>query len=56
VTSLESASNLFSGLPMRLAAYLALAPQNGFRQYLKAMQQTDQTFKGLYHWNPLESI
>jgi len=25
--------------------------QNGLRHYLKAMQNTDQTFKGLYHWN-----
>jgi cellulose synthase/poly-beta-1,6-N-acetylglucosamine synthase-like glycosyltransferase len=38
-------------LPLRLAANLALAPQNSLRHYLKQMQQTDQTFKGLYHWN-----
>jgi cellulose synthase/poly-beta-1,6-N-acetylglucosamine synthase-like glycosyltransferase len=30
---------------------LALAPQNGIRHYLKTLQETDQTFKGLYHWN-----
>jgi len=27
------------------------ASQNGLRHYLKAMQNTDQTFRGLYHWN-----
>jgi cellulose synthase/poly-beta-1,6-N-acetylglucosamine synthase-like glycosyltransferase len=27
------------------------APQNDLRHYLKAMQQTDETFKHLYHWN-----
>ncbi len=36
---------------MRVAVYLASEPQNGLRHYLKAMQNTDQTFKGLYHWN-----
>jgi len=30
---------------------MALAPQNGLRHYLKAMQHTDLTFKNLYHWN-----
>jgi glycosyltransferase involved in cell wall biosynthesis len=39
------------GLPMRLVERVAFAPQNGLRHYLKAMQQTDVTFKNLYHWN-----
>ena len=38
------------GLLREISAYLALAPQSGFRHYLK-MQYADQTFKGLYHWN-----
>jgi cellulose synthase/poly-beta-1,6-N-acetylglucosamine synthase-like glycosyltransferase len=36
---------------VRVAVYLASEPQNGLRHYLKSMQYTDQTFKGLYHWN-----
>ena len=36
---------------MRLFAGVVFAPQNGLRHYLKAMQQTDVTFKNLYHWN-----
>jgi cellulose synthase/poly-beta-1,6-N-acetylglucosamine synthase-like glycosyltransferase len=39
------------GLPLRVATYLTFAPQNSLRHYLKAMQTTDQTFHGLYHWN-----
>jgi len=42
---------VLAGLPLRAAAFLALAPQNGLMHYLKAMQNTDRTFKGLYHWN-----
>jgi len=34
---------------------MAFAPQNGLRHYLKAMQETDQTFKNLYHWNPFDA-
>ena len=34
----------------RAAAFLALAPQNDLKHYLK-MQYADQTFRGLYHWN-----
>ena len=48
---LNPAASLFAGLPLRAAAFLALAPQNGLMHYLKAMQNTDRTFKGLYHWN-----
>ncbi len=33
---------------------MAFAPQNSLRHYIKAMQTTDQTFKGLYHWNPFD--
>jgi cellulose synthase/poly-beta-1,6-N-acetylglucosamine synthase-like glycosyltransferase len=39
------------GLPSRIAAFLAFAPQNGLLHYWKTLQSTDQTFKGLYHWN-----
>jgi cellulose synthase/poly-beta-1,6-N-acetylglucosamine synthase-like glycosyltransferase len=38
------------GLIREISAFLAFAPQNGLRHYLK-MQYADQTFKGLYHWN-----
>jgi cellulose synthase/poly-beta-1,6-N-acetylglucosamine synthase-like glycosyltransferase len=38
-------------LPARMATWLAFAPQNGLRHYFKTLQQTDQTFKGLYPWN-----
>jgi len=34
----------------RATAFLALAPQNDLKHYLK-MQYADQTFRGLYHWN-----
>ncbi len=36
---------------MRMADWLTLAPQTGLRHYLRQMQEVDQTFKGLYHWN-----
>jgi cellulose synthase/poly-beta-1,6-N-acetylglucosamine synthase-like glycosyltransferase len=39
------------GLQHQAATYLMFASQNGLRHYLKAMQNTDQTFRGLYHWN-----
>jgi len=55
VTSLNAAASLLNGLGLRLAALLAFAPQNGLRHYLKAMQETDQTFKNLYHWNPFDA-
>jgi cellulose synthase/poly-beta-1,6-N-acetylglucosamine synthase-like glycosyltransferase len=38
------------GLIREISAFLAFAPQNSLRHYLK-MQYADQTFKGLYHWN-----
>ena len=34
-----------------MALHLAIAPQNGIVHYLRAMRETDTTFKGLYHWN-----
>jgi cellulose synthase/poly-beta-1,6-N-acetylglucosamine synthase-like glycosyltransferase len=34
-----------------MAAHILFAPQSGLRHYWKEMQSTDQTFKGLYHWN-----
>jgi cellulose synthase/poly-beta-1,6-N-acetylglucosamine synthase-like glycosyltransferase len=40
-----------AGLPSRMAAHILFAPQSGLRHYWKEMQSTDQTFKGLYHWN-----
>ena len=43
--------DLACGLPSRVAVHWMLAPPTGLRHYLKAMQDTDQTFKGLYHWN-----
>ncbi|MGA2218465.1 MAG: hypothetical protein ABSG51_10290, partial [Terracidiphilus sp.] len=51
VTSLKPAASLIYMLPVRLAASVAFAPQNGLLHYFKAMQQTDVTFKNLYHWN-----
>jgi cellulose synthase/poly-beta-1,6-N-acetylglucosamine synthase-like glycosyltransferase len=45
---------MMHGLSLRVASYLAFAPQNGLRHYLKAMQTTDQTFKGLYHLNAFD--
>ncbi|HLY43523.1 MAG TPA: cellulose synthase family protein [Terracidiphilus sp.] len=48
--SLTAIACLAGGLPIRVGSWLALAPQNGIRHYLK-MQYADQTFKGLYHWN-----
>jgi cellulose synthase/poly-beta-1,6-N-acetylglucosamine synthase-like glycosyltransferase len=38
-------------LQLRITTFLAFAPQNGLRHYFKVLQTTDQTFKGLYHWN-----
>jgi cellulose synthase/poly-beta-1,6-N-acetylglucosamine synthase-like glycosyltransferase len=43
--------NKLLGLPAHVAAHLVLAPQTGLRHYIKTLQETDQTFKGLYHWN-----
>ena len=51
LSQINFAAGLLRGLAGQAAAQLAFAPQNGLRHYLKAMQQTDQTFKGLYHWN-----
>jgi cellulose synthase/poly-beta-1,6-N-acetylglucosamine synthase-like glycosyltransferase len=48
--SLHPAASLFGALPQRAAA-LVFAPQNGLIHYFRAMQNTDQIFKGLYHWN-----
>jgi cellulose synthase/poly-beta-1,6-N-acetylglucosamine synthase-like glycosyltransferase len=43
------------GLHLRLSALLAFASNNGLRHYLKAMQDTDTTFKHLYHWNAFDA-
>ncbi len=45
-----AAAGPLGGLIREISAFLAFAPQNSFRHYLK-MQYADQTFKGLYHWN-----
>jgi len=46
---------MLNGLHLRMGAWVAFAPQTGLRHYLKMMQTTDQTFKGLYHWNPFDA-
>src|SRR5580698_5632242 len=51
MTPLNSAAGLFNRFAPHITAFLAFAPQNGIRHYLKTLQETDQTFKGLYHWN-----
>jgi len=48
---LKTSASLFDGLQHQVSAFLMFGSQNGLRHYLKAMQNTDQTFKGLYHWN-----
>jgi cellulose synthase/poly-beta-1,6-N-acetylglucosamine synthase-like glycosyltransferase len=45
-----AAAGPLGGLIREISAFLAFAPQNTLRHYLK-MQYADQTFKGLYHWN-----
>jgi cellulose synthase/poly-beta-1,6-N-acetylglucosamine synthase-like glycosyltransferase len=47
--------NLAATLALRLTALLAFAPNNGLRHYIKAMQDTDTTFKNLYHWNAFDA-
>jgi cellulose synthase/poly-beta-1,6-N-acetylglucosamine synthase-like glycosyltransferase len=47
---LRSPGGLLAGLEQPVALWLAFAPQNGIKHFLK-MQYADQTFKGLYHWN-----
>jgi cellulose synthase/poly-beta-1,6-N-acetylglucosamine synthase-like glycosyltransferase len=54
VTILNSAASLLSGFSSQMAAHLAFAPQTGFRHYLKAMQDAEKTFHGLYQWNPFD--
>jgi cellulose synthase/poly-beta-1,6-N-acetylglucosamine synthase-like glycosyltransferase len=49
--SLPSAASRLNGLGLRLATELAFAPQKGLMHALKTMQETDKTFKNLYHWN-----
>jgi cellulose synthase/poly-beta-1,6-N-acetylglucosamine synthase-like glycosyltransferase len=60
VTRLNPAASLLQvrlgSLAPRVAAHLMLAPQNGLRHYLKAMQTTDQIFTGLYHWNLFDAM
>jgi cellulose synthase/poly-beta-1,6-N-acetylglucosamine synthase-like glycosyltransferase len=51
LTTMNPIAGLLNGLPSRVAAHLIFAQQSGFVHYWKSMQNTDQTFKGLYHWN-----
>ena len=44
-----------AGAPAHLPDLIAFASQNGLKHYLK-MQYADQTFKGLYHWNPFDAL
>ena len=53
--SLPSAASHLNALGLRLSAALAFAPQKGLMHALKTMQETDQTFKNLYHWNPFDA-
>jgi cellulose synthase/poly-beta-1,6-N-acetylglucosamine synthase-like glycosyltransferase len=48
-------AQLASALPTRVAVLFAFASNNGLRHYLKAMQDTDTTFKHLYHWNAFDA-
>ncbi len=36
--------------------FLSFASQNGLLHYWKSLQYTDQTFKGLYHWNWFDAV
>ncbi len=38
-------------LQPRAVELASLVSQNGLHHYLRSLQETDQTFKGLYHWN-----
>jgi cellulose synthase/poly-beta-1,6-N-acetylglucosamine synthase-like glycosyltransferase len=53
--SLPSAASHLNAPGLRLSAALAFAPQKGLMHALKTMQETDQTFKNLYHWNPFDA-
>jgi cellulose synthase/poly-beta-1,6-N-acetylglucosamine synthase-like glycosyltransferase len=44
-------SGCLATMPSRMAALWLFASQNSLRHYFKTLQNTDQTFKGLYHWN-----
>ncbi len=61
LTALESGSNLavhsLALLSVRishLATSWLLQPQTGWRHFIKA-QYADQTFRGLYKWNPFDA-
>jgi cellulose synthase/poly-beta-1,6-N-acetylglucosamine synthase-like glycosyltransferase len=54
VSCLEPAAAALAALPARSAALAAFAPSL-MRQFMRA-QYTDQTFKGLYHWNWFDLI
>jgi cellulose synthase/poly-beta-1,6-N-acetylglucosamine synthase-like glycosyltransferase len=55
VNRLDSAAGLLRSPAAQAAVHLAFAPQTGIRHYLKTLQETDQTFKGLYHWNAFDA-
>ena len=44
------AASLVGSLSSWMAAFV-FEPQNGIVHYFRTMEATDQTFKGLYHWN-----
>jgi cellulose synthase/poly-beta-1,6-N-acetylglucosamine synthase-like glycosyltransferase len=54
VSCLEPAAAALAALPARAVALAAFAPSL-MRQFMRA-QYTDQTFKGLYHWNWFDLI
>jgi cellulose synthase/poly-beta-1,6-N-acetylglucosamine synthase-like glycosyltransferase len=54
-SSLIPCANLFHGFALRAAPYLAFSSKTGLLHDLK-MQYADQTFRGLYHWNPFDLL
>jgi cellulose synthase/poly-beta-1,6-N-acetylglucosamine synthase-like glycosyltransferase len=55
MTPPNSAAGPLSRLPAQIAVCFAFAPNNGLLHYFKAMQDTDATFKHLYHWNAFDA-
>jgi cellulose synthase/poly-beta-1,6-N-acetylglucosamine synthase-like glycosyltransferase len=51
---LRAFGTLVSHITLHGGALFAFASQSGFKHYLK-MQYADQTFKGLYRWNPFDA-
>jgi cellulose synthase/poly-beta-1,6-N-acetylglucosamine synthase-like glycosyltransferase len=55
ITPQFAAAGALPALLRGAVLHLAFAPQSSFRHFLK-MQYTDQTFKGLYHWNFFDAM